>query len=243
MPNGSRDRTVEAVNIKSARWAPTCSNWDSSSQTREIASRSCFPACGTMIRSGARSVGCAIENRDGRNIYIRPKGEHNLSLVDDLTATAIAEMLHVGFTPAAVVETSSGNFQAWLKHPERLGQGIGARAQERRRVGVDHRLVGRVDVELHARAAVDELDAGDAPDLHARHRDRLALAGGDGLRAGQLGLEAQGRGVDERQAHALVAHDVGADGESDRRRSRRGPAGSGPGASRPLRIIPFSCAR
>ena len=28
------------------------------------------------------------QNRDGRNIYVRPSGEHNLSLVDDLTRTA-----------------------------------------------------------------------------------------------------------------------------------------------------------
>ena len=26
-----------------------------------------------------------LQNADGRNIYIRPKGEHDLSLVDDLT--------------------------------------------------------------------------------------------------------------------------------------------------------------
>jgi hypothetical protein len=29
------------------------------------------------------------QNRDGRNIYIRPKGEHHLSLVDDLTKDAL----------------------------------------------------------------------------------------------------------------------------------------------------------
>jgi hypothetical protein len=68
------------------------------------------------------------ENSDGRNIYIRPKGEHNLSLVDDLTASAIVEMARTGFTPAAVLETSPGNFQAWLKHPEQLPKELGTAA-------------------------------------------------------------------------------------------------------------------
>jgi len=60
------------------------------------------------------------QNREGRNIYIRPKGEHNLSLVDDLTKDAVAAMIREGFAPAIVVETSPGNYQAWLKHNERL---------------------------------------------------------------------------------------------------------------------------
>ena len=33
-----------------------------------------------------------LQNADGRNIYIRPKGEHDLSLVDDLTADAVKRM-------------------------------------------------------------------------------------------------------------------------------------------------------
>ena len=60
------------------------------------------------------------QNHDGRHIYIRPKGEHNLSLVDDLTADAVATMDREGFHPALVVETSPANFQVWLKHPEQL---------------------------------------------------------------------------------------------------------------------------
>ena len=36
------------------------------------------------------------QNRDGRNIYIRPRGEHNLSLVDDLTRDAVAAMKQRG---------------------------------------------------------------------------------------------------------------------------------------------------
>src|SRR5437867_1300264 len=54
-----------------------------------------------------------FENLKGRNIYIRPAGEHHLSLVDDLKAPAIHRMKSQGFAPALVVETSPGNFQAW----------------------------------------------------------------------------------------------------------------------------------
>jgi hypothetical protein len=65
------------------------------------------------------------QNRDGRNIYIRPSGEHNLSLVDDLTDAGIVEMKRSGFSPALVVETSLGNFQAWVKHSRRLDSELG----------------------------------------------------------------------------------------------------------------------
>jgi hypothetical protein len=62
------------------------------------------------------------QNREGRNIYVRPKGEHHLSMVDDLTAGSIYAMKDAGFNPAITVETSPGNFQVWLKHPERLSK-------------------------------------------------------------------------------------------------------------------------
>jgi hypothetical protein len=68
------------------------------------------------------------QNRDGRNIYIRPKGEHNLSLVDDLSREAVGAMMRSGFQPALTVETSPGNFQAWVKHPERLSKEMGTAA-------------------------------------------------------------------------------------------------------------------
>ena len=34
----------------------------------------------------------SYQNANGRNIYVRPKGEHHLSLVDDLTAAAVQKM-------------------------------------------------------------------------------------------------------------------------------------------------------
>jgi hypothetical protein len=64
-----------------------------------------------------RSVGwLKYQNSHGRNVYVRPKGEHPLSLVDDLTAASIERMKAEGFEPAVLVETSPGNFQAWLNH-------------------------------------------------------------------------------------------------------------------------------
>jgi hypothetical protein len=64
-----------------------------------------------------RSVGwLKYQNSQGRNVYIRPKGEHALSLVDDLNAAALDRMKLEGYQPSIIVETSPGNFQAWLNH-------------------------------------------------------------------------------------------------------------------------------
>jgi len=69
-----------------------------------------------------------LQNRNGRNIYIRPRGEHNLSLIDDLTAESVERMKAEGFHPALVVETSPGNFQAWLKHSRILSRELSTAA-------------------------------------------------------------------------------------------------------------------
>lgn len=60
------------------------------------------------------------KNAEGAAIYVRPKGEHQYSLVDDLTAAAVKQMHAEGFGAAIVVETSPANFQAWLNHGEVL---------------------------------------------------------------------------------------------------------------------------
>jgi len=57
-------------------------------------------------------------NARGAHIYIRPAGEHRFTVLDDLTADSVARMTGDGFEPCAVVETSLGNFQAWLKHDD-----------------------------------------------------------------------------------------------------------------------------
>lgn len=69
-------------------------------------------------------------NARGSHIYIRPSGEHRYTVLDDLSEIALAKLAADGFTPCAVVETSAGNFQAWLKHPTVLpGSGAGARGE------------------------------------------------------------------------------------------------------------------
>ena len=57
-----------------------------------------------------------LKNAEGRHIYIRPAGEHSLSLIDDATIHVVERLKSEGFGPAVVLETSPGNFQAWLRH-------------------------------------------------------------------------------------------------------------------------------
>jgi len=54
-------------------------------------------------------------NAQGRDIYIRPTGSSGLYLVDDVLAATVERMRAEGYTPAAVVETSPGNHQAWVR--------------------------------------------------------------------------------------------------------------------------------
>ena len=54
-------------------------------------------------------------NAKGNVVYIRPAGEHGLVLVDDLKPQALERMKAEGFAPAATIETSPGNYQAWVK--------------------------------------------------------------------------------------------------------------------------------
>jgi len=54
-------------------------------------------------------------NARGRDLYIRPTGSSGLYLIDDVPAATVARMRAEGYTPAAVVETSPGNLQAWVR--------------------------------------------------------------------------------------------------------------------------------
>ncbi len=54
-------------------------------------------------------------NAKGSDVYIRPAGEHGLVLVDDLKPQALERMKAEGLAPAATIETSPGNYQAWVK--------------------------------------------------------------------------------------------------------------------------------
>lgn len=64
-------------------------------------------------------------NARGSHIYIRPSGEHRYTALDDLSEISLSRLIADGFTPCAIVETSAGNFQAWLRHtavfPKLLG--------------------------------------------------------------------------------------------------------------------------
>lgn len=59
------------------------------------------------------------QNARGADVYVRPAGgfqeNPGVVLVDDLDAAALARMKGEGFAPAAVTETSPGNFQAWVR--------------------------------------------------------------------------------------------------------------------------------
>src|SRR6202042_569450 len=57
-------------------------------------------------------------NSRGAHIYIRPSRAHRFTVLDDLNRTSIDRLTGDDFEPCAVVETSAGNFQAWLKHDD-----------------------------------------------------------------------------------------------------------------------------
>jgi hypothetical protein len=55
------------------------------------------------------------QNAKGEDIYIKPGHESGLIIVDDLNADSIHRMRHDRFNPAALIETSPNNYQAWVK--------------------------------------------------------------------------------------------------------------------------------
>jgi hypothetical protein len=69
-------------------------------------------------------------NARGSHIYMRPSSEHRFTLLDDLNEASLIRLSEDGFNPCAVVETSGGNFQAWLKHPAVLPKLIGTFAAQ-----------------------------------------------------------------------------------------------------------------
>ncbi len=55
------------------------------------------------------------ENARGSDIYIRPEGSQGLVLMDDIGIGTIDRMEADGIEPAAVIETSPMNYQAWIR--------------------------------------------------------------------------------------------------------------------------------
>jgi hypothetical protein len=81
-------------------------------------------------------------NARGSHIYIRPSGEHRFTVLDDLNEASLARLAADGLDPCAVVETSVGNFQAWLKHSVVLPKLVGSLAAQT--------LARRYDADLSA---------------------------------------------------------------------------------------------
>ena len=71
-----------------------------------------------------------FRNANGAHIYIRPTGESPYTLLDDLTAATLARLAPEGYAPAAVIETSQGSFQAWLRHVQPLPKELGTLAAQ-----------------------------------------------------------------------------------------------------------------
>jgi hypothetical protein len=67
-------------------------------------------------------------NANGAHIYIRPTGESCYTLLDDLTQSTLSRLDAEGYAPAAMVETSPGSFQAWLRHSQPLSKELGTLA-------------------------------------------------------------------------------------------------------------------
>ena len=78
----------------------------------------------------ARLALLKYHNGRGSHIYIRPSGEHRFTVLDDLNEASLSRISEDGFNPCAVVETSAGNFQAWLKHPAAFPKLIGTFAAQ-----------------------------------------------------------------------------------------------------------------
>lgn len=58
------------------------------------------------------------KNAEGHHIYIRPQGSVGLILMDDIGLGTIGRLEQDGFKPAAVIETSPSNYQAWIRVSE-----------------------------------------------------------------------------------------------------------------------------
>ncbi len=174
-----------------------------------------------------------VMNAQGRDIYIRPTGSSGLYIVDDVPAATVERMRAEGYAPAAVVETSPGNHQAWVRvsdAPLSKGEGTAVARALAERFGGDlssanWRHLGRLagftnrkeerrqpdGRQPYARLRAASGDrAAEAPAILARAREQ----GGQGRRAATDRADAEGESSRER---------------SDRRAAfTRPPAGGGP---------------
>ena len=85
-----------------------------------LSARGMLPGLANLAASSvmARIPLLKAHNARSAHIYIRPAGEHRYTVLDDLSFESVTRLSADGYEPCAVVEASSGNFQAWLKHTE-----------------------------------------------------------------------------------------------------------------------------
>jgi hypothetical protein len=129
-------------------------------------------------------------NARGSHIYIRPSGEHRFTTLDDLHETSLARLSADGFKPCAVVETSAGNFQAWLKHsrmfPKLLGTFAAQTLAERYEAdpsAADWRRFGRLPGFTNCKTQVQKVGR-PLPFRAPAQPQRTTVPDGGGLRAG-----------------------------------------------------------
>jgi hypothetical protein len=85
-----------------------------------LSDRGMLPGLSNLPAEGVLSRLALLKahNARGAHIFIRPAGEHRFTVLDDLNSDSVAQLSGDGLEPCAVVETSLGNFQAWLKHDD-----------------------------------------------------------------------------------------------------------------------------
>jgi hypothetical protein len=85
-----------------------------------LSDRGMLPGLSNLPAEGVLSRLALLKahNVRGAHIYIRPAGEHRFTVLDDLNQNGVDRFAGDGYEPCAVVETSLGNFQAWLKHDD-----------------------------------------------------------------------------------------------------------------------------
>ena len=155
------------------------------------------------------------ENARGAQIFVRPHGEHALSLLDDLTSSAILELKHSGFDPAVIVETSQRNFQAWLNHGRVLSTDLSTQAARElaRRFGgdpssADWRHFGRL-AGFTNQKPTRRLENGFAPFVKLHEWSEYVYGKADEF-IDQVSAELAGAAA-ERQARCLTTRFVNAD--------------------------------